>query len=263
MEHRSIETSRGQVSYWIDGNRIRPRLLFLHGAMLDHRMFFNQCTFFRDNYLIIMPDLPAHGQSRPYKEFSFANTVEDLLAILDQEKVRHTHILGHSMGGYIAQEFYRWAPDISRSLICASSAPLGGKYYSKRDQRLFNLTPKILKLYKMERLIQDIVKRDTLTPGSAQYTRDTLRHYQHNEAITIMEAIAKSLRFGEETEIECPFLIMVGDSDNAGKVKKFSQQWAKDTNADYREVPLAAHMLNVDNPGSFNLLLEKWLNSIK
>jgi pimeloyl-ACP methyl ester carboxylesterase len=92
MEHKTIETSRGTLSYWIDGNRIRPRLLLLHGALMDHRMFFHQATFFRDNFLLIMPDLPAHGRSRPYKDFAFTHTVEDLLDILDQEKVRHTHI---------------------------------------------------------------------------------------------------------------------------------------------------------------------------
>lgn len=262
MEHKSIDTPRGELSYWVDGNRIRPRMLLLHGALMDHRMFFHQSTFFRDNYFMIMPDLPAHGRSRPYDDFSFAHTVEDLFAILDQEKVRHTHVLGHSMGGYIAQEFYRWAPDMVTSLICASSAPLGGKHYTKWDQRLFKLTPTLLKFYSMNKLVQDIVDRDTLTPSSSQYTNNTLRSYSKEEVIQVMEVIARDLRFGEETKVECPFLILIGDSDNASKVKEYSMDWANQTGADFLTVPLAAHMLNVDNPGSFNIVLEKWLTSI-
>lgn len=262
MEQKTIETSRGTLSYWLDGNRIRPRLLLLHGALMDHRMFFQQATFFRDNYLLIMPDLPMHGRSQPYEDFSFSNTVEDLCALLDQEKVRHAHVLGHSMGGFIAQEFYRFAPDVVNSLTCASSSPLGGIYYSKWDQWLFKLAPKLIKLYTMNKLIQDVVDRDTLTPSSAQYTSDTLQRHSKDEVIKIMEVIARDLRFDEETEINCPFLILVGESDTAGKVKEYSRKWALRTGADFRTVPLAAHMLNVDNPGSFNIILEKWLKTI-
>lgn len=263
MEHKTIETARGQVSYWIDGIRKRPRLLLLHGALMDHRMFYPQVNHFRDDYFIITPDLPAHGRSRPYQDFSFQNTVDDLLAILDRENVRHCHTLGHSMGGYIAQELYRQAPELFKSLICSSSAPLGGDYYTAKDKRLLKLTPKLLKLFSMSKLIDDIVNRDTLAPSSAQYTRDTLRQYSKEEAIQFMEVIARDLRFDEETEIHCPFLIMVGDSDYADKVKEHSQQWAARSGADFRSVPLAAHMLNVDNPGSFNLILEAWLQTIR
>lgn len=262
MEHKTIETQRGQLSYWVDGHRIRPRMLFLHGALMDHRMFYQQVTYFRDNYRIIIPDLPAHGRSRPYQDFSFSNTVDDLNLILEQEKVRHCHVIGHSMGGYIAQEFYRQDPGIVNSLTCISSAPLGGKYYSKLDQWLLKMTPKLLRFYSMSRLIQDIVKRDTITPSSAQYTRDTLQQYTQQEVIQMMEIIARDLHFEEEVEIACPLLIMVGDSDTAGKVHSCSRQWAQDSGGDFRSVPLAAHMVNVDNPGSFNLILHQWLKSI-
>lgn len=262
MEHKTIETPRGQVSYWVDGNRIKPRLLLLHEAMLDHRMFFNQSTYFRDNFLLIMPDLPAHGQSRPYQDFSFSNTVEDLLTILDEENVRHTHVLGHSMGGYIAQELYRWASDMVKSLVCASSAPLNNATHVKKENPSLGRSSAFMKLAKKERLIEDIVRRNTLTPGSAQYTRDTLNQYERMEMFNILGVINRDSRSSEEISIDCPFLIMVGDSDKTGNVKENAQLWAKNTHADYREVPLAAHMLNVDNPGSFNLILNNWLKSI-
>ena len=263
MKQKTIKTPRGQVSYWVEGNRIRPRLLLLHGAMMDHRMFYNQAIYFRDNYFLIMPDLPAHGQSRPYEDFSFSNTVEDLLTILDEEKVRHTHVLGHSMGGYIAQELYRWAPDLVKSLVCASSAPLNNETQNKKENPSLGRSSAFMKLAKKERLIEDIVRRNTLTPRSAQYTRDILQQYKREELFMIMAIINRDSRSADEISVHCPFLIMVGESDNNGNVKENAQLWANNTNADYREVPLAAHMLNVDNSGSFNLILQNWLNSIQ
>jgi pimeloyl-ACP methyl ester carboxylesterase len=76
-----------------------------------------------------------------------------------------------------------------------------------------------------------------------------------------MEVITRDLRFGEETKIDCPFLILIGESDAAGKVKEYSRTWATQTDADFYTIPLAAHMLNVDNPGSFNIILQKWLKA--
>ena len=262
MEHKTLQTSRGHLFYATEGNHTQPCLLFLHGAMMDYRMFVPQANYFGNDYFIIMPDLPAHGKSRPYEEFSFAHTVEDLLQILQREGVDSVHLVGHSMGGYIAQELYRYAPQVVRSLTCASSAPLGGHYYTKADERLFQLTPSILKLYSMKHLIQDIVQRDTLTPASSQYTANTLQRYTKQELIDIMSVIGRDLRFEEETEIRCPFCILVGESDNAGKVKEYSQRWASETGAHYEQIPLAAHMINVDNPGSFNIIFEKWLKSL-
>jgi len=237
-------------------------LLLLHGTLLDHRMFFHQSTFFRDNFLLIMPDLPAHGRSRPYEDFSFLNAVEDLLAILAQEKVRHLHLFGHSMGGYIAQEFYRWAPDMVKSITWVSSAPMCGSNFQTPDQYLFKIPPVLRNLYKMGKLVQKTIDRDTITPSCAQYTKDTMLQYTKKEAINIMEVINRDLHSAEETQITCPSLVLVGESDPDGTRKENLKKWAAQTGSEYHAVPVASHLLNVDNPGSFNLIWEKWLKTI-
>ncbi|MFR3038956.1 MAG: alpha/beta fold hydrolase [Agathobacter rectalis] len=84
---------------------ITKRPLFLHGLTANHTMFEKQCDFFSDSHNIVIWDAPAHGKSRPYKEFTYRNAVEVLKQILDKHKINSVIMVGQSMGGYIAQSF--------------------------------------------------------------------------------------------------------------------------------------------------------------
>lgn len=79
-----------------------------------------QLNDFSENYTLITPDNRGVGRSampdEPYFMDIFA---DDLAAILDQEEIEQAIILGASMGGLIAQEFYHKYPERVKSLILA------------------------------------------------------------------------------------------------------------------------------------------------
>lgn len=62
------------------------------------------------NYELIMPHLRGSGRSeKPDHSYSVPQMAEDMTAIVDQMGYEKFHILGVSLGGYIAQQFaIRW-----------------------------------------------------------------------------------------------------------------------------------------------------------
>ncbi len=108
LNERMLEAD-GVRLYYVHGDAAdrMPTLVFLHGTTVNHTIFKKQIAYFRTNgYGIIAPDLRGDGKSEPKVAdeafYSLENRVADLDAILDREKTRKPHVLGHSMGAMIA-----------------------------------------------------------------------------------------------------------------------------------------------------------------
>lgn len=112
-----------KIYYELHGPENGTPLLLFEGWGYDSWMWFRQIPEFSKEYKCIVVDNRGVGKSSkpdyPYEMQMFAN---DALAVLDHLKIKKTHVLGISMGGYIAQEFVISYPEKVISLIIASSS---------------------------------------------------------------------------------------------------------------------------------------------
>lgn len=118
MEMRWTRSERGRT-YILDfkeRQRFRPGAVFLHGLTADHRMFAKQTEAFSPEYTVIAWDAPAHGKSRPYRDFTYAHLAAELSQILTAETIRKVVLIGQSMGGFAAQSFMTAHPDMVRRI---------------------------------------------------------------------------------------------------------------------------------------------------
>lgn len=74
-----------------------------------------------DQYTLIIPDLRGHGDNHTMEGITIKNFAKDVLSLLDELNIESAHICGLSMGGTVAQEIYRQAPEKNRSLILVST----------------------------------------------------------------------------------------------------------------------------------------------
>lgn len=96
-------------------------LLLIHG--LGERKEGWTCQHeLADEFELIIPDLRGHGENKQYEDISIESFALDLFALLDKLNIKKVNICGLSMGGIIAQEMYRIAPERCRSLILVSTA---------------------------------------------------------------------------------------------------------------------------------------------
>ena len=68
-------------------------------------------------------DARGHGGSSPAPEYSFDLMVADLLGFLDEHRFDRVDLVGHSMGGGVAQLFAGRHPDRVRRLLIEEAAP--------------------------------------------------------------------------------------------------------------------------------------------
>ncbi|KAL1889507.1 hypothetical protein Sste5346_008885 [Sporothrix stenoceras] len=103
-----------------------PAIVFLHGAESCHLEFTRVATHLTANYDLFLVDLPAHSRSK-HIPFSFDNTINGLVRLITTYVgEKKAHIVGLSLGGFLALAFARRHPDLVRSVWCTGCAPFTG-----------------------------------------------------------------------------------------------------------------------------------------
>lgn len=95
-------------------------LVLLHGLGEVKEGWQNQFEL-ADQYQLIIPDLRGHGECTKTDGITIRNFAADIIGLLKELEIENAHILGLSMGGAVAQEIYRQAPCLCRSLLLISS----------------------------------------------------------------------------------------------------------------------------------------------
>lgn len=105
-------------------------LVFIHGLGEVKEGWSSQFEF-AEKYDLIIPDLRGHGEYLTNEEISIPNFAHDVICLLKGLGLKSAHICGLSMGGMVAQEIYRQAPDMCRSLVLVSTFHYAPKHFGE------------------------------------------------------------------------------------------------------------------------------------
>lgn len=255
MNHRTISGLGGTVHYWISRpeNTCKGAIVFTHGLTADHTMYEKQIEFFKDEYTIITWDVPLHGLSMPYEGFSYERAAKDLHTILEQEAIEKVFLVGMSMGGYPSQVFASLYPEKTLCFIGIDTTPFDPEYYSKSDLWWLSKVKPMAKWFTDKILRTSMARSVSATEYSYQKMLDMLAPLTKDQIIEQMDiaygVLARELK---PTYLKCPVLILLGDRDKTGKVKKYCKEWSKKTGYPLHSIKNAAHFSNGDNPEQVN-----------
>jgi pimeloyl-ACP methyl ester carboxylesterase len=99
-------------------------LLFVQGLGYDRRGFGPLPRLLADGFRVIVFDNRGVGDSDvPDGPYSVPMLTSDAIAVLDAAEVESAHVLGVSLGGFIAQELALSFPERVRKLVLCSTAP--------------------------------------------------------------------------------------------------------------------------------------------
>ena len=113
-----------------------PVVVLLHGFPLDRTIWHAQRTSIGSMYRVIAPDLRGFGHTAaPESGYTMDAMAGDVVELLDALQITEPIVLGGlSMGGYVALELYRRAPELVRGLaLCDTRATPDGQ--AQRDAR--------------------------------------------------------------------------------------------------------------------------------
>lgn len=101
-------------------------VILLHGFPLSRAIWTNVMVQMGNEVRVIAPDLRGHGASpAPDVDYSVDLMADDVLALADKLGIDKFHLVGHSMGGYVAFSILRKAPERvdHLALVCTRSTP--------------------------------------------------------------------------------------------------------------------------------------------
>lgn len=263
IEEKIKHTKSGDLYYWVGGNQNSNAecIVFVHGMTADHSMFDKQIESFREEFKIITLDLPLHGKSRPYIDFTFSSIADELEEILTLEETSKAILVGQSLGGYICQDFGIRYPEKVKGFVGIDTTPFGHYYYPKWERCILSKIGFLSSLFPYKVLIKSIAKGATRTDYAFDNMYSSLSKLSKDEIINIMNLVYKELlKRTKAVNFNFPVLLVIGEKDNTGNVKKYNNKWATQSGYQLVVISDAAHNSNVDNYNDFNNVLADFLS---
>jgi pimeloyl-ACP methyl ester carboxylesterase len=124
FEAQQIELHGHRMIYRSAGSG--PPMVLIHGMVNSSRHWEEVALRLSDRYRVIAPDLIGHGDSAAvrgdYSLGAHAASIRDLLATIEVDRAT---IVGHSLGGGVAMQFFYQFPQRTERLVLVSSGGLG------------------------------------------------------------------------------------------------------------------------------------------
>jgi pimeloyl-ACP methyl ester carboxylesterase len=106
-----------RIAYTAKGDG-EPALVFIHGGLADRTHWSNQINDFGTRCKAVALDLAGHGESgTDRRTWSMQAFGYDVLAVLEAENIHRAVVIGNSLGGPVAIEAARLAPDRVAGII--------------------------------------------------------------------------------------------------------------------------------------------------
>ncbi len=241
-----------------------PVVVFLHGIGGNRRNWDGQLARLASQFTCVAWDARGYGDSdNPDRPLVFGDFAEDLNALLDSLGGECAHIVGLSMGGLIAQDFYARHPQrVATLTLAATSAGAGLLAAAAREDFL----AKRLRPLEEGASIRDIARGlvDVLAGSRAdESVRNELR--QSLEALR-PNAYKQALRALVTTDfrdglarIAVPTLVLVGDEDRVLPEPESRMLAEQIPHSRLVVIPGAGHLCNLEAPAAFDAALSDFL----
>lgn len=152
MKHQQLITSYRPTSFQ------KENILFIHGFLCSTELWFNLAKHFQNDYNIYFVNLPGHNGNRETIS-SINNIAKRIIDKLSTLKIESPHIIGHSLGGYIAGEIVKTDQSVAKSITLINSSLLEDSIQKKDDRnkaiRAVKITPTIFSSNVIEKLFSE------------------------------------------------------------------------------------------------------------
>jgi len=236
-------------------------LVLVHGFLGSSKMWEPQINFFKNYYRVITPDLPGFGKSNKVKSHNSIQSIAKLLLeCLEEKKIDKFNLLGHSMGGMIAQEMARKNGNKILKLICYSTGPRGempGRFETV-DQSRTNLKKKGL-----EETAKNIAKTWFVNGESNKFFDICIEAGKKTSIETADNALIAFKNWNSINtlkDIKNETLVVWGDQDksyNLEQVQTLKENILNSTLAIFKG---CAHNVHLEKIDQFNKTIQEFLN---
>jgi 3-oxoadipate enol-lactonase len=260
MQSQVLKRESGIIHYWLGGRDGAPLVVLTHGATIDHHEWDATVPILASRYRVLAWDVPGHGLSRP-APFSVDEAVACLVGILDAIGNPKAAFVGHSLGGNLHQELVFYHPERVACMVCVDCT-WNFQKLSRWESLLVNLAEPIFKIYPHKLLVEQALAEAATSAAAQELLRPAMSSLSKDEIVRVMMAATDCLHYEPGYRINKPLLLILGDKDRTGNIRKVMPQWARqEPNCRLVIYPNVKHSPNLDVPEPFHTELLTFLKS--
>ena len=248
-----------------------PPLVFIHGLMLASESWAAQVAAFAGRRRTIVYDLRGQGRSeKTVDRLDLDSLAEDAAALIETLDLGPSHVVGFSMGGFVAMRLAARRPDLVRSLTL-----IGPSADAEDAEDAANL-PKYRALIGLVRvtgvrpfvgpLLRILFGKTFLGDPDRAAERGRWRRVVASLPRSLHRAAAASARRAPIREllpcIAAPTLVVSGTEDRPIPPARAQAVAAAIAGARFVPVPATGHAVMIERPDLFNDLLEGFLDGV-
>lgn len=243
-------------------------ILLLHPFPVHHEFWTPVAGSVQTRYKLILPDLRAHGRSEVGSgTATMAKHAEDLLRLLDAEKISKAIFVGVSIGGYILFEFWRRHRERVQALILSSTRAepdteqgRANRMKSIEDSRLRGTAPFLDA--QIQLLIGETTRRNR--PDIAARARKMMDAVSVDGLAVIQKGLAERPdSVPTLTGINVPTLVVAGEEDTLTPLAHSQVIQQRIQGARLAVIPKAGHYAALEKPADFQRVLMEFLESLR
>jgi 3-oxoadipate enol-lactonase len=243
-----------------------PLVVFLHGIGGNRSNWTEALgAVAAQGFCAVAWDARGYGDSDDYPgPFRFEDVSNDLLRLLDHFGGSAAHLVGLSMGGRIAQDFYFREPSRVLSLCLCDTTP-GFDALSddeKRDYVERRRAPLLAgkSTADIAETVIDKLRGPGATPEVLTRLRASVAALRKESYIKAVEATVAQAEIGALEDITVPCHVIVGSHDRLTSPQVAQDMAARIPGCGITVIDGAGHLSNLENVGAFNAAVIAFLH---
>lgn len=241
-----------------------PTIICLHGIGGDDQSFLPQLEYLSEYFKVVAWNMPGYGDSNNLDDVSFHALADSLKNLVEFLQIADVHLIGHSIGGMIAQEFaYRYPQQVHSLVLIATTSAFGGKderfKHSFLEARLAPLDKGLSMPELAEQSIHHIIS--TACPDNVK--KSATKSMASIDELSYRNILKCLVTFNRRTElslIKCPVCLISGSEDNNAPPTTMKKMADKIPNSQYHEIKDVGHLVNLENPAEVNQIIHQFLS---
>jgi pimeloyl-ACP methyl ester carboxylesterase len=233
-------------------------LLLVAGLASDSSSWLTVWQPLASRFRVVAPDNRGAGRTRPQDApASIDAMADDCAALLDHLGIRRAHVLGHSMGGFVAQRLaLRHPARVDRVVLAATGASPGAENVARFGDLADGLEGGEAPDAWLRRLFAMIFTRRFLAdPSNAEAALRWALEYPYPQGAAgfrrQVEAIAAFDGHADLAGLAAPALVIAGAEDVLFPVAGVAAFAAALRSSRFVAIDGAAHAIHTEQPGAF------------
>ena len=241
-----------------------PTVLMLHGIGGGHLAFAPQVeTLASSGYRAVAWDMPGYGHSAPIEPYTFKGLAESCIALIDSLQCGDVTLLGHSMGGMVAQEVVARRPElVSKLVLCGTSPSFGKPDGDWQRSFIAGRTAPLDAGQTMAQLAAMLVPEmagPAARPEGLQLAIHCMSLVNPSTYRRALEALVTFDRRANLPNIGVPTLLIGGEHDRNAPPAMMKKMAGAIPRSSYLELAGIGHLQNLEAPDDFDNLVLNFL----